>query len=112
LTGVFLWPSTTPGSVSTSTSRSAARCASAKRRICVCANSMSALTPAGSSRMQASISAALSRNEAGLQRSNCCEYSRTAASPRAATSAMMPSTVRRTSACCSAFSAGGWPVFR
>ena len=41
------WPSRTPGSVSTSTSRSAARCASAKRRICAWAKLMSSITCAG-----------------------------------------------------------------
>ena len=47
-TGMFLWPSTTPGRVSTSTSRRASRWICAKLRICACANLMSSITCLGS----------------------------------------------------------------
>ena len=82
---------TTPGAVSISKSvrlsragprRSGARCA--------CTVSMSSIDLAGTPATIRSISSASSRNDGGDQRSKRSEYSRTAASPRARMSSMMP----------------------
>ena len=73
------WPSTTPGSVSTSTSRSAARWCSAKLRTCSWAKRMSSMSWAESSAMQAWISASVRRKSSRSQPSNLAESSRTAA---------------------------------
>src|SRR5688572_17049879 len=91
---MFLWPSFTPGRVSTSMSRIAARWCSAKLRICAWANLISEIVP-GDTRARMDSSSALP-SFFGTHLSNCCEYSRTAASPRALTPARMPSTVWRT----------------
>ena len=52
------------------------------------------------------------RKSSGDQPSNRSEYSRTAASPRASTSASTPSTVRRTLSSASALAASSIPVLR
>src|SRR5260370_21871264 len=109
---MFLWPSTTPGSVCTSTSCRAARCVSAKLRIWVCANLMSSITPCGRARTQSAISLSESLKDGGDHLSNFSEYSRTAASPRAAISERMPSTVDRTCALFSLFASADWPDLR
>src|SRR6267154_1858977 len=109
---MFLWPSTTPGSVCTSTSRSAARCVSAKLRICVCANLMSSITPCGKARTHSAISLSESLNAGGDHLSNLSEYSRTAASPRAAIAERIASTVLRTCALFSALLSADWPDLR
>ena len=93
---MFLWPSRTPGSVSTSTSRSAARCTSAKRRICAWANLMSSITCAGRLSISAWISAGDRRKSFGSHLSNFADSSRTAASPRRMMSSRIASTVWRT----------------
>src|ERR1700751_5514750 len=90
-----LCPSTTPGRGSTSTSFSEARWISAKLRICACANLMSSIVCGATLATRSSISSRLSRNLGGDHLSNRSESSRTAASPRSATSAMMLSTVPR-----------------
>src|SRR6266481_1903668 len=109
---MFLWPSTTPGSVCTSTSWSAARCVSAKLRIWVCANLMSSITPGGKVRTHSAISLSESLKDGGDHLSNFSEYSRTAASPRAAISERIASTVLRTCALLSAFASADWPDLR
>ena len=109
---MFLWPSTTPGRVSTSTSRRAARCTCAKFRICACANRMSSRSCPVSSARQASISPSLSRKSSRSQRSNLMDISRTAASPLAAMSFKASSTTRRTLSSAAAASASLMPVFR
>src|SRR5882762_4580929 len=109
---MFLWPSTTPGSVCTSTSCNAARCVSAKLRIWVCANLMSSITPDGKARTHSAISLSESLKDGGDHLSNFSEYSRTAASPRAAMSARIASTVLRTCALFSAFASADCPVLR
>ena len=91
---MFLWPSFTPGSVSTSMSRSAARWCSAKPRICAWANLMSSRVAGWTLARIFSISE--DESFFGTHLSNFSEYSRTAASPRLRTSARMPSTVWRT----------------
>src|ERR1700674_3703845 len=107
---MFLWPRTTPGIVSTSTSCSAARCFNAKLRICSCANRMSSTTCCGNARMHSAISLSKRRKDAGDHLSNFSEYSRTAASPRAAISSRIAYTVVRTCALFSALAAADWPV--
>src|SRR6266704_2033749 len=109
---MFLWPSTTPGSVCTSTSCRAARCVSAKLQIWVCANLMSSITPCGRARTQSAISLSESLKEGGDHLSNFSEYSRTAASPRTAMSERIASTVVRTCALFSAFASADWPDLR
>src|SRR6202521_3467858 len=109
---MFLWPSTTPGSVCTSTSCRAARCVSAKLRICVCANLMSSITPCGKARTHSAISLSESLNAGGDHLSNFSEYSRTAASPRAAMAERIASTVLRTCALFSALASADWPDLR
>src|SRR5262245_23418884 len=91
---MFLWPSFTPGSVSTSMSRSAARWCSAKLRICAWANLMSAMVLGWTFARIFSMSDC--ESFFGTHLSNFSEYSRTAAPPRFLTSARMPSTVCRT----------------
>src|SRR5258708_2928738 len=109
---MFLWPSMTPGSVCTSTSCRAARCVSAKLRICVCANLMSSITPCGKARTHSAISLSESLNAGGDHLSNLSEYSRTAASPRAAIAERIASTVLRTCALFSALVSADWPDLR
>src|SRR6266853_577964 len=109
---MFLWPSTTPGSVCTSTSCRAARCVRAKLRIWVCANLMSSITPCGKACTQLAISLSESLKEVGDHLSNFSEYLRTAASPRAAMSERIASTVVRTCALLSAFASADWPDLR
>ena len=60
----------------------------------------------------AAMSLALMRKSSGAQLSNFNEYSRAAASPRAATSAMMVSTVARTWASAAAAALSVMPVLR
>src|SRR5580658_2910938 len=91
-----LWPSTTPGSVSTSRSRSVSFCFCAKLRTCAWANLMSSRSRFFIAPMARSISAGASLNEAGAQLSNFCDSSRTATSLRASISARICSTVSRT----------------
>ena len=93
---MFLWPSTTPGRVSTSTSCSASRWTCAKFRICSWAKRMSSRSCPVSRARQASISPALSRKSSRSQLSNLIDMSRTAASPRRAMSFNASSTTRRT----------------
>src|SRR5438128_534815 len=101
-----LWPSTTPGRVSTSTSRNEARWISAKLRICAWANSMSSIVCGATLATSAAISSSESRKLGGDHLSNRSLSSRTAASPRLATSVMMASTVLRTLASASSC----WPA--
>jgi hypothetical protein len=91
-----LWPSTTPGSVSTSRSRSVSFCFCAKLRTWAWANLMSSRSRFFIVPMARSISCGVSLNEAGAQLSNFCDSSRTATSLRASMSARMCSTVSRT----------------
>src|ERR1700675_2751568 len=91
-----LWPSTTPGSVSTSRSRNVSFCFCAKLRTWAWANLMSSRSRFFIAPMARSISATVSLNEAGAQLSNFCDSSRTATSLRASMSARMCSTVSRT----------------
>src|SRR5580658_10885290 len=91
-----LWPSTTPGSVSTSRSRSVSFCFCAKLRTCAWANLMSSRSRFFIAPMARSISCGVSLNEAGAQLSNFCDRSRTATSLRASISARICSTVSRT----------------
>ena len=79
---MFLWPRRTPGSVSTSTSRRAACCTSAKRRICAWANLMSSITWAGRLCDQRVDLAGRQAESGGSHLSNFADNSRTAASPR------------------------------
>ena len=65
----------------------------------------------GSDTTAASISASLSRNDAGAHRSNRSEHSRTAVSPRSATSARIASTVSRTCAPAARLSSALRPAF-
>src|ERR1700692_491154 len=71
---------------------------------------MSSTTCCGNERMQSAISLAERRKDAGDHLSNFSEYSRTAASPRAAISARIASTVLRTCVLFSAFVSADWPV--
>src|ERR1035437_9101294 len=73
---------------------------------------MSSMTCCGKARTHSSISLGERRNDAGDHLSNFSEYSRTAASPRAAMSARIVSTVLRTCALFSAFASADWPVLR
>src|SRR5580704_13456135 len=91
-----LWPSTTPGSVSTSRSRNVSFCFCAKLRTCAWANLMSSRSRFFIVPMACSISCGASLNDAGAQLSNFCDSSRTARSLRASMSARMCSTVSRT----------------
>src|SRR5580658_6035958 len=91
-----LWPSTTPGSVSTSRSRSVSFCFCAKLRTCAWANLMSSRSRFLTWEMARSISAGVSLKDGGDHLSNCSENSRTATSLRASMSARMRSTVSRT----------------
>src|SRR5579864_5801066 len=91
-----LWPSTTPGSVSTSRSRSVSFCFCAKLRTWAWANLMSSRSRFFIAPMARSISCGVSLNDSGAQLSNFCDSSRTAMSLRASISARMCSTVSRT----------------
>src|SRR5665213_61035 len=88
-------PSTTPGRVSTSKSLRAARWISAKLRICACANLMSSMVRGDTWATRSRMSASDRRKLGGDHWSKRSLSSRTAWSPRARTSAMMPSTVAR-----------------
>jgi hypothetical protein len=100
-----------PGSVSISMSRNASFCASAKRRICAWANLMSVITWSGRLFISDWISSGRRRNAGGDHLSNFAERSRTASSPRVATSSRMASTVWRTLRSASVFSASVAPCF-
>ena len=91
-----LCPSTIPGSVSTSRSRSVALCFCAKLRTCACANLMSSRSRLRTCPIARSTSDGASLNEVGDQLSNFCDSSRTAASLCASTSARICSTISRT----------------
>src|SRR3954471_18064693 len=82
---MWLCPSTTPGSVSTSRSRRVSFCFCAKLRTCACANLMSSRSRLATCEIARSTSEAVSLNEGGDQLSNCCDSSRTAASPPVST---------------------------
>ena len=84
-----LWPSTTPGSVSTSRSRIVSFCFCAKLRTCACANLMSSRSRLATCEIAFSISAAVSLNDGGDQLSNFCDSSRTAVSRPVSTCARM-----------------------
>src|SRR6202049_342065 len=71
---------------------------------------MSSITPCGKAHKHSAISLSESLNEGGDHLSNFSEYSRTAASPRAAISERIASTVLRTCALFSAFASADWPV--
>src|SRR5258708_35595254 len=71
---------------------------------------MSSTTCCGNARMHSAISLSERRKVAGDHLSNFSEYSRTAASPRAAISARIASTVLRTCALFSAFASADWPI--
>src|SRR5579864_3395907 len=73
---------------------------------------MSSMTPCGKARTQSAISLSESLNDAGDHLSNLSEYSRTAASPRAAIADRMASTVLRTCALFSALLSADWPDLR
>src|ERR1051326_2066873 len=90
------WPSRTPGTVSTSISFSAARWCSAKLRICACANLISSIVSRETDATIELISLGDNRKSEGDQPSKRSESSRTAASPRCLTSAMIVATVSRT----------------
>jgi hypothetical protein len=96
-TGMLRWPSSTPGAVSTSKSCSDARWCRANARTLPCTVRMSSRTWSGTVRTIASICSVSSRNRSGSQPSKRREYSRTASSPRARTSAMTAATVAPTS---------------
>jgi hypothetical protein len=93
---MWRWPSTTPGRVSTSTSCSEARWISAKWRIWAWANLMSSIVCGATLATSAAISSPERRKLGGDHLSKRSDNSRTAASPRLATSAMIVSTVLRT----------------
>ena len=99
-------PSTTPGSVSTSMSRSAARWCSAKPRTWAWAKRMSSRSRLATCESARSISCSDSRKLSGDQSSNFSESARTASSPRAPMSSRIASTAARTFASASARSAG------
>src|SRR6266571_9084923 len=86
---MWRWPRMTPGSVSTSTSLSAARWISEKLRIWDCANWMSSIACAETRATSAPISSSDSRKLAGDHLSKRSLSSRTATSPRDRTSAMI-----------------------
>ena len=109
---MFLCPSTTPGSVSTSTSRSAALWTSAKLRICAWAKRMSSRSRALTSSRQSRISASLRRKSSRSQLSNLIDIARTATSPRLAMSSSAASTTSRTLASSAALSSTEIAVFR
>src|SRR5580693_7955322 len=88
-------PSTTPGNVSTSTSRIEPLWSSAKLRICACANLISSIVCGATLSKSAAISFSERRKLGGDHLSNRSDISRTAASPRLATSAMTLSTMLR-----------------
>src|ERR1700676_3380510 len=73
---------------------------------------MSSITPCGKAHKHSAISLSESLNEGGDHLSNFSEYSRTAASPRAAISERIASTVFRTCALFSAFASADWPALR
>src|SRR6266851_8199428 len=100
------WPSTIPGRVSTSTSRNDARWISAKLRICACANLISSIVCGATLATSASTSLCDRRKLGGDHLSKRSLSSRTAASPRLATSAMIVSTLLRTLASASSC----WPA--
>src|SRR5262252_2184632 len=91
-----LWPSTTPGSVSTSRSCIVSRCFWAKLRTCACANLMSSRSRFGTCAIARSISCGVRRKSFGDHLSNFSDSSRMAASFRSSTCARMLSTVSRT----------------
>jgi hypothetical protein len=72
---------------------------------------MSSTTCSDSEAIRASISKRERRKAGGSHLSNRADNSRTAASPRAATSARMASTVARTLRSASEVSASDWPCF-
>ncbi len=98
--------------VSISMSFIEARCASAKPRIWAWAKRMSSITAAGTLATIAAISSFARRKLSGDHLSNLIESSRTAASPRLATSSSRLSTVWRTLRSASADSAASPPFFR
>src|SRR5438132_2778692 len=112
LTGMCRCPSTTPGRVSTSRSLSVSFCFCAKLRTCAWAKRMSSRSRLGTSPIARSISCSLRRKFAGAQLSNFCDSARTAASPRASTSARIASTVSRTLASAALTALASIPRFR
>ena len=98
---MWRWPRITPGSVSTSTSCNDARWTWANRRTWACAKAMSSRSLGATWLIAAEISAGDRKNSFGVQPSNFCDRSLTAASPRADTSARICSTVALT---CRSFS--------
>src|SRR5437763_2639119 len=103
---MWRWPSTIPGNVSTSTSFIEARWISAKLRICCCANLMSSIVCGETFAIKPRISSSERRKLGGDHLSKRSDKSRTAASPRAFTSAMIASTAllvfASASSCCPA----------
>src|ERR1700739_1092091 len=73
---------------------------------------MSSTTCCGNARIHSAISLSESRKDAGDHLSNLSEYSRTAASPRAAIAERIASTVLRTCALFSALASADWPDLR
>jgi hypothetical protein len=71
-------------------------CFCAKLRTCACANLMSSRSRLPTCEIARSISEAASLNEGGDQLSNCCDSSRTAASPPVSICSRICSTVART----------------
>src|ERR1700737_2859411 len=101
---MFLWPSTTPGRVSTSTSFIEARCA--------WANLMSSMFRRASCDTQSSISRSDRRNAGGFHLSNFSDISRRAVSPRDSMSSRMPVTVSRIFFASALACSGVRPAFR
>src|SRR5246127_5084439 len=106
------WPSTTPGSVSTSRSRSVSFCFCAKLRTWAWANLMSSRSRLRTCPIARSISSGVSLKDGGDQLSNFCDSSRTAASLRASISARICSTVSRTLASAALIAVASIPRLR
>src|SRR6516164_474997 len=106
------WPSTTPGSVSTSRSRSVSFCLCAKLRTCAWANLMSSRSRLRTCPIACSTSSGVSLNDGGDQLSNFCDRSRTAVSLRASISARIFSTVSRTLASAALIAVASMPRLR